>query len=541
MFPQKALDFLYCPQDGGTLVLSGKMTESQVVNGEVVCKHDSSHRYKITNGILKLMPVLDNLDQKIQSEIKARDKQAERYDLKLASRFDKELPSTLSAIGSVLDKNVIEYGCGTGRVTEHLLEAKLLIAIDFSYESLTILANKLNNNFNLALVQSEIISTKVKPKSFDVAVSIQVIEHIPTPQMRSNFLASVGRGLLDRGIFVLSAYHYDLRRRIKKQPQAGVHNSGITYYYFNKQELKQELKQFFIPQVIKIIDITWPLEVRLGLNKILGGFLSKWGENISVVNSFGHLILVKAKKRVDFVHYKWGLWDSLFLVKHWFWFTNPKDIPGSAMVNFFTYQDIKLSGFHKKEGLTTIIDLNKPLPEIYNNFRVNFIQKQIRRGERNEIIVKHDLDFKNFKSLYFKFRKSHKLPKERLKPIKEVGEFFSAYYRGKVIAGGLFITNGIVMRAWALASQVGDQTLSREIIGQANRLVLWQAIKYAKAIGCIEFDLGGISPESPNRHLRTLSEFKEAFGGSRRKNFYYYKIYSPLIRFWMRFRGFKDI
>jgi len=118
----------------------------------------------------------------------------------------------------------------------------------------------------------------------------------------------------------------------------------------------------------------------------------------------------------------------------------------------------------------------------------------------------------------------------------------AAYYKGRMIAGGIFISNGLYYRALVLASlhRISDSH-DREIIGQANRMVIWEAIKNAKHTKHQLFDLGGISPESSNKQLVSLAEFKEAFGGERKPCYYYFKIYSPLIKVWMRFRGFKNI
>ncbi len=541
-FPAQALEVLRCPYDGGLLAFSGSVVEGVIFEGEIACSHDPSHTYPIVNGILKLLSDLGNLDPTIISEMKARDRQSGEYDGRLLHRHDKELLSTLAAIGVVDKKRVIEYGCGTGRVTKYLLTAELIVAVDLSYDSLMILFDKLGNNSNLALVQSEITSLNVCQKSFDLAVSIQVIEHIPTLDMRSKFFQSVRNALIDNGKFIFSVYHFDWRRKIKGLTQEGVHTSGIFYHYFTKSELTKELGRFFIPNVVRTIDITWPGEVKFGLHKRWGGVLSRLSEKIPVINGLGHLILVTATVKPSYIHYQWGFVSVSFFSKHWFWFDIPREVSGAAMVNFFTYQDGDHPGFHKKSGLTTVINLSPGLENIWAKFRKNFVQKQIQRGERNNIIIRHDQNFKGFKKLYLAFRRAYHLPKERLTPLQEVGEVFSAYYDNQLIAGGLFIHDGTTMRAWALASVLKtNKDLPNELVGQANRMILWNALQYAKLIGCRDFDLGGISPESENRHLRTLAEFKEAFGGDRRTNFYYYKIYSPVLRYWMKFRGFTNI
>ncbi len=230
---------------------------------------------------------------------------------------------------------------------------------------------------------------------------------------------------------------------------------------------------------------------------------------------------------------------TLYFRKYWFWFTAPRDIEQADMVNFFSYDNSERQDFHKKEGLTTVIDLSQNLDLIWSKMRPGFIRQQIKKGERNGIIVKQDNNFKEFKKIYYSFRKKKKLHGDRFIVFEKNGLEFSAYWQGKMVAGGIFIAGDGFIRALVLASQrlSEQQGKRREIIGQANRLVIWQAIKYAKANNYKLLDLGGIAPESKDKEQKTLAEFKEAFGGTRRQAYYYYKVYSKLLRYLMRLRS----
>ena len=241
-------------------------------------------------------------------------------------------------------------------------------------------------------------------------------------------------------------------------------------------------------------------------------------------------------------HYSYGFIFPFLLRKYWFWFSHPFNISGAAMVNFFSYDKHDVKGFKRTNALTTAIDLDQDLEKIWLNTRKKFIRKQIKRGERNGILVKQDPNFGEFKKIYKVFRKTSSLPKDNINVYKNNTILLAAYHQGKMIAGGIFISNGIYYRALVLASlHKVSGNRSREIIGQANRMIIWEAIKNAKQTKHKLFDLGGISPDSSNKHLVSLAEFKEAFGGQRQACYYYFKIYSPLIKMWMRFRGFKNI
>lgn len=238
-------------------------------------------------------------------------------------------------------------------------------------------------------------------------------------------------------------------------------------------------------------------------------------------------------------NYSYGFIFPNFLKKYWFWFADPFDIKGAAMTNFFSYNRVNAEGFRSKDGLTSVIDLLQDIETIRSKMRNNFIIKQIRKGERNGVVIKQDDNFREFRKIYDVFRKSKNLPKDNFSVFEKNCLLFSAYYNDKMIAGGVFVSDGENIRALVLASlRKVSGSKEREIIGQANRMVIWEAIKYAKNTGHKLFDLGGISVESKDKSELSLAEFKESFGGERKKCYYYHKIYSKLLKFWIKIRRF---
>ncbi len=237
-------------------------------------------------------------------------------------------------------------------------------------------------------------------------------------------------------------------------------------------------------------------------------------------------------------HYK--LPGRLFK-KYWFWFIDPIEVENADMATFFSYNKVDAPGFKRRTRLTSIIDLSFDLDMIWSKMRKSFIRRQIEKGERNGIVIEQDNNFSEFKRIYYKFRKNKKIHGDRLESFEQNGIEFSAYFNGKMIAGGIFIEGNGCMRALVLASErlEGVDGRMREIIGQANRLVIWEAIKYAKKNGFTIFDLGGIAPDSQDKRQRTLSEFKESFGGERKNSYYYTKVYSKPLKLWLRLRKIK--
>ncbi|MBO06452.1 MAG: hypothetical protein CMI58_05415 [Parcubacteria group bacterium] len=290
-FPKKLIPVILCQEDGENLISLGN--EDFILNSSLKCSK-CEREYHIKNGIF----YIDSRDKDtlMEKEIEARDASAKGYDRRLSSRYYKEIPPTLKALEVNKDSKVIEYGCGTGRVTEHIFnKVDLILAIDFSPESLKILQRKAQNTDNIGLVCTDASTFKTKKSFFDRALSVQVLEHIPTKDRRNVSVLNAYDTLKNKGIFVLSCYHQDMRRKLNKKPQEGTHPSGIFFHYFTKGELSNLFKSFSKVK-IKPIDITLPFEARLHLPSFLGGFISKVLEYIPFLNNFGHLLLVRAEK-----------------------------------------------------------------------------------------------------------------------------------------------------------------------------------------------------------------------------------------------------
>lgn len=225
--------------------------------------------------------------------------------------------------------------------------------------------------------------------------------------------------------------------------------------------------------------------------------------------------------------------------KYWGWFAAPQDISNVAIANFFSYEKYDVPGFHRTSGLTSVIDLSRSLEDIWLGMRNGFIRKQIEQGQRRGIAVQQGGDFDEFYALYRTFARRMQFQCVQRVSLRDHGILFTACHDSALLAGGVFIGDGTYLRAWALASagdEYGQGGRMRELKGAANRLVLWEAIRWAKAQGYRAFDLGGMGPDDPNPHERGIAAFKEAFGGVRVDQHYYFKVYSHILRLWMAVR-----
>ncbi|PLX26221.1 hypothetical protein C0580_00305 [Candidatus Parcubacteria bacterium] len=297
-FNKKLIDSVVCQKDNSELEIDSIDSEDDEVifSGHLKCK-ECGEMYQINNGILNMLSGQSGLPDIMKDEIEARDREAESYDERLSTRYQKEVPSTIKALGKLKGSRVIEYGCGTGRITEMIVaKADLVLANDFSLNSLRFLAKKLSDKKNVGLVLADSVQLKTRENYFDISCSFQFLEHVPTSGQRNNFITNNFSTLVDGGVSVSSVYHFDLRRQKNNLSKEGTHNSGIFFHYFDSQEIEDEFKKTFSQVKVWPIDITLPLEARIKLPARLAGIISRLSEKILYINKFGHLLLVKAKK-----------------------------------------------------------------------------------------------------------------------------------------------------------------------------------------------------------------------------------------------------
>jgi hypothetical protein len=231
-------------------------------------------------------------------------------------------------------------------------------------------------------------------------------------------------------------------------------------------------------------------------------------------------------------------YPSLIFKKNWYWFTNPTGKEQGDVVNIFSYDKTETPGYKRKIGQTSVISLDLSLDLIWEKMRKRFVREQIAKGERNGVKIVVDDAWSKLVPVYKDFRKGKNLANDDPRVFREC-LVVNAYLDERVIAGGAFIADGTSMRAYVLASgRFSGDGREREIIGQANRMVIWEAMKYAKQQGYKLFDLGGINPESTVQWERTLAEFKESFGGERKACYYYSKVNSPVLRLLLKLRRY---
>lgn len=294
-FPSALIELILCPKDLGNLVVCEPARADRVATGTVQCRKCNA-RYNIVNGILRLLPGQRPLDAVAKDEQLARDLKAEHYDAHFSEVANRvEISTILQESIPLAGVTVLDLACGTGRVTVRLLrDARTVIAADLSEESLRVLAQKIGTTEKLGLVWADTIQMRTAPQTIDLAVSTQLLEHIPTVQQRAEFLEGVGAALKPGGIFLLTVYYYSFLRRFLGKRQEGFHAGGIFYRRFTRAEIENEMSNFFVIAKLRPIQI----DPRL-LSSMLTetSWLAAGLEKTFLRELVGHLLFVKAIKK----------------------------------------------------------------------------------------------------------------------------------------------------------------------------------------------------------------------------------------------------
>jgi hypothetical protein len=233
----------------------------------------------------------------------------------------------------------------------------------------------------------------------------------------------------------------------------------------------------------------------------------------------------------------------MFNIKEVHFSKNPFNIEGCDFLIFpFCKNKSNFKGFYCYKRFTSIIDLTQNLDTIWQKMHNNS-KRYIKQAEKEDIKIRINCEYDKFFQIYKDF-----LRKKGINSFFEVfglgiiprdmmeknGTLFVADYNGEILGGNLFLEDDSVIENWVPASKRLDNEKERsKLVGCANRLILWEAIKYAKEKGMTEFDLGGLFPENEaekNSIEKGINSFKLSFGGEVVPGYLYEKGYSKILK-----------
>lgn len=215
------------------------------------------------------------------------------------------------------------------------------------------------------------------------------------------------------------------------------------------------------------------------------------------------------------------------------WFSDyPFDVKGYDGVIFRECKNnVDIPGFRKEEFTTLVIDLTQELDQIFMDMTASY-RKAIRKAEKNGIVIKMNTNYDVFYDINQRFRKQKKLSSYNdgvdVNYMKKYGTLFTAEVEGEVVAGCFDLEDAKNIRGLIGASLrfEADKHEMRSI-ADANKLMAWEEIKYAKAKGLTEYDLGGYyTGTEKDEEKERINYFKQGFGGKVVTHYIYQKDYS---------------
>ena len=218
------------------------------------------------------------------------------------------------------------------------------------------------------------------------------------------------------------------------------------------------------------------------------------------------------------------------------WFSDyPFDVKGYDSVIFRACKNkVDMKGFSREEFTTLIIDLTQELDVIWKNMSKSSCRYSINRAKRDGIKIKLNQNYEEFRELNQSFRESKGLPSgsETVEFMKKYGILFVTEFDGEILGGQLYLDDESNIRWLVGASkrlEVNNEKAT--LIGNANRLMVWQAIQYAKEKGIKEFDMGGYyTGEAKDEQKERINVFKKSFGGELVTHYIYQKDYSKIYK-----------
>lgn len=275
---QRLMDFLADPHDGSPLSLHTFEGRDDSTRDGVLLNEASGRFYVIQDGIPTLF--IDELRPddtafarrydgrlkalgcevkvsggekagdltRIENERQARDDQAEDYDrmlsMKVLGLF--EIPRYKAALSEETASPLLEAGCGTGRLTHVFAQiAPDVVAVDMSRESLV--RNRVRHHartYNpVHYVHADLTHLPLKDAVFGRCAHAGVYEHIPSRDLRLQFLSHARRTMKKEGVLMISAYRYGgVTKWFEKE---GEHDGGIPFFRFTPDELRSEVESAF--------------------------------------------------------------------------------------------------------------------------------------------------------------------------------------------------------------------------------------------------------------------------------------------------------
>jgi 2-polyprenyl-3-methyl-5-hydroxy-6-metoxy-1,4-benzoquinol methylase len=289
---------LRCPADGAPLTLESYQAANSLITKGLFHCASCKRSFPIVDGIADLRVLAGN-DEAVAAkrrEIAVRDAEAhEVYDRIVGEyRTCLEIQYTLKYLGTITGRRLLDFGCGTGRVTKALVQGGAEVSgVDYSMLSLREAMSRVGGDgHGLDLIAADVAALPFSAGSFDIVVSNQVLEHLVNAEHRNLMFESIAKMLGPGGLALITTYNY-----VGSGVRQGCSSAGVPFFCYDRDMLKNDLTHFMDVKQITCVDHQLPCRLPRRLGMSLGLWLDNLIACTKVAWRTGHLLLAVCAKR----------------------------------------------------------------------------------------------------------------------------------------------------------------------------------------------------------------------------------------------------
>lgn len=202
------------------------------------------------------------------------------------------------------------------------------------------------------------------------------------------------------------------------------------------------------------------------------------------------------------------------------WFCSQPDRSDAfRLVQYNQCQHIEpIRGFHRMDFHTIVVELSDSEDMLLGNCGKNTRYK-INRARREGVCFALEKNLQNFATFFNTFAQQKSLTNLQEAQIDALAPHLhvtKAQLDGEVLVMHSYLIDTITRRARLLHSashfRQENETISRNLIGRANRFLHFEDILYFKNLGYKIYDFGGYAINTMQKELQQINKFKEGFG-----------------------------
>ena len=191
-------------------------------------------------------------------------------------------------------------------------------------------------------------------------------------------------------------------------------------------------------------------------------------------------------------------------------------------------------GFRKSDLTTLLIDPCRGEKELWKDMSDSNCRKPINRAIKGGVTVAVNQHYEEFYEINRAFRKEKGLPRWDLSVeyMKNKGTLFVTEYEGDILSGLFCLGDeNTLLQLITASKRLEIPEESKNFIGNANKLMVWESIMYAKRSGMKVYDWGGYyTGKAHDAQKEKINIYKKSFGGDVATRYMYRKNYSLPVK-----------